>query len=150
MSRRSKGAWSAAILLAAAATAGGATHAEEPDYASRIGIFYKCLSIRNPGLTPGTPVTILGFTSKGSNFVLGNTRDRRFAGKIVAKTQSAQDCLSEIEERNYLYESDEFTLYTVAPIVAGAFKSFEIGIAVVGIAPEDAAPIDLDGKGDPD
>jgi hypothetical protein len=138
----------AAVLLGAAA--GTASHAAEPDYASRIGIFYKCLSIRNPGLTPGTPVTILGFTSKGSNFVLGDTRDRRFAGKIVAKTRSAQDCLSEVEERNYLYESDEFTLYTVAPIVAGAFKSFEIGIAVVGIAPEDAAAIDLDGKGDPD
>jgi hypothetical protein len=150
MSRRSKGAWLAAILLAAAAAAGTASHAVEPDYASRIGIFYKCLSIRNPGLTPGTPVAILGFTSKGSNFVLGDTPDGRFAGKIVAKTRSAQDCLSEVEERNYLYESDEFTLYTVAPTVAGAFKFFEIGIAVVGIGPNDASPIDLDGKGDPD
>jgi hypothetical protein len=81
---------------------------------------------------------------------LGDTQDRRFVGKIVAKTQSAQHCLSEVEERNYLYESDEFTLYTVTPAIAGEFKSFEIGIAVVGIAPENAAAIDLDGKGDPD
>src|SRR5688500_6339548 len=94
----------AALLLAAPMSA--ASNAGEADYASRIGIFYKCLSIRNPGLMPGTPVTILGFNSKGSNFVLGDTRDRRFAGQVVAKTQSVQDCLSEIEERNYLYESD--------------------------------------------
>ena len=136
------------LLLGAAIST--ASQAGEPEYAARIGIFYKCLSIRNPGLAPGTTVTILGFNSKDSNFVLGDTRDRRFVGTIVAKTQSAQDCLSEIEERNYLYESDEFTLYTVAPTVAGAFKSFEIGIAVVGIGPNDASPIDLDGKGDPD
>jgi hypothetical protein len=148
-----KRAFNAALCFATVllgATADATSQAGEPDYDSRIGIFYKCLSIRNPGLMPGMPVTILGFNSKSSNFVLGDTQDRRFVGKIVGKTQSAQDCLSEVEERNYPYQSDEFTLYTVAPAVAGAFKSFEIGIAVVGIAPEDAAPIDLDGKGDPD
>jgi hypothetical protein len=60
----------AALLLGAVASE--ASHADEADYASQIGIFYKCLSIRNPALRPGTPVTILGFNSKGSNFLFGD------------------------------------------------------------------------------
>jgi hypothetical protein len=138
----------AAVLLVTAVSP--AWGAGEPDYASRIGVFYKCLSIRNPALEPGTPVTIIWFRPKGENFAFGDTRDRRVEARILAKTDSTQDCLSEIEERKSRYRSDEFTLYTVAPVRAGDLDPVEIGIGVVGIGPEDTNPIDLDGEGVPD
>ena len=137
--------WAAALLLGVAASV--ASHAGEGDYDFRIGVFNECLSIRNGGLEPGTPVTIIRFNSEEEPIISGDTHNRRFAGKIVAKTESAEHCLPEIEERKLRDDADEFTLYIVAPVIAGGLDSIEIGIAVVGIEPDDTKPIDLDGNG---
>ena len=134
-----------ALLLGAVASATG--HADEANYDARSGVFHDCLSIRNDALAPGTPVTIIRFNSEEERIVSGDTRDRRFAGKIVAKTDSAEHCLSEIEERKLRDDADEFTLYLVAPVIAGGLDSIEIGIGIVGIGPDDTKPIDLDGNG---
>jgi hypothetical protein len=135
----------AALLLGSAA--GAVSHANEREYDSRIGVFIECLSIRNDALDPGTPVTIIRFNSEEEPIVSGDTHDRRFSGKIVAKTESAEHCLPEIEERKLRDDADEFTLYVVAPVTAGGLDSIEIGIGIVGIAPNDTKPIDLDGNG---
>jgi hypothetical protein len=140
--------WVGALLLWAAA--GAASSAGEGDYNSRIGVFIDCLSIRNGGLEPGTPVTIIRFNSEEEPIVSGDTRERRFSGTIIAKTQSAEQCLSEIEERKLRDDAEEFTLYLVAPLVAGGLDSIEIGIAIVGLGPDDTEPIDLDGNGEAD
>jgi hypothetical protein len=121
--------------------------ADQANYDARIGVFHDCLSIRNDALAPGKPVAIMRFNSEDENYLRGDTRDRRFAGKIVAKTESAEHCLSEIEERKLRDDADEFTLYIVAPVIAGGLDSIEIGIGVVGIGPDDIEPIDLDGNG---
>jgi hypothetical protein len=78
----------AAFLLGAAA--GAASRADEADYESRIGVLNDCLSIRNGALAPGTPVTIIRFNSQEDEpFVSGDTRERRIAARIVAKTDTA-------------------------------------------------------------
>jgi hypothetical protein len=139
-----------AVVLLLGVAAPSASHAVAGDYDPRIGVFNDCLSIRNDALAPGTPVTIIRFSSEEGPIVSGDTRDRRFAGTIVAKTESAEHCLSEIEERKLRDDADEFTLYIVAPVKAGGLDSIEIGIAVVGIGPDETTPIDLDGNGEVD
>jgi hypothetical protein len=137
----------AAVLLGA--TAGAASHADEGEYESRIGVFNDCLSIRNDALAPGTPVTIIRFNSEEERFVSGDTRDRRIAGHIVAKTNSVEDCYLMIRDKSLREgeDSDDLILYIVAPVIAGSLDSIETGIAIIGIGPDNTTPIDLDGNG---
>jgi hypothetical protein len=147
MSRRSKGAWLAAILMAAAAAAGTASHAAEPDYASRIGVFNDCLSIRNAALEPGTPVTIIRFNSEDENTVSGDTQERRIAARIVAKAELVDDCPIWVEDRILREDSAELSLYTISAETPGMLNSVELGIGILDIPPGDETPLDIDGNG---
>ena len=138
-----------AVTLLLWAAVGPASHADEGEYESRIGVFNDCLSIRNDALAPGTPVTIIRFNSEEEPIVSGDTHDRRIAGHIVAKANSAEDCSLLIRDKSLREDkdSDDLILYIVAPVTAEGLDSIEIGIGIVGIAPNDTKPIDLDGNG---
>jgi hypothetical protein len=135
----------AAFLLGAAA--GAASRADEADYESRIGVLNDCLSIRNGALAPGTPVTIIRFNSQEDEpFVSGDTRERRIAARIVAKTDTAE-CPAWVEDRTLREDSAELSLYTISPEIPGMLDSVEFGIGIVGIPPGDEKPIDFDSNG---
>ena len=135
-----------ALLLWAAVGAG--SHAGEPDYAARIGVFYDCLSIRNDALAAGTPVTIIRFNHQEDEpFVSGDTRERRIAARIVEKADLVSDCPSWVEDRTLREDGAELFLYTLSSESAGVLDSIEWGIAIIGIPPGDEKPLDLDGNG---
>ncbi len=138
-------AWSTALLLTMAQPSLGL--GGEAAYASRVGVFFGCLSIRNDVLTPGTLVTVIRFNEEEEDIASGDTTERRIAGKIVGLTESAEHCPSLVEERNLRNDAGEFTIYIVASDPSGALDSVDFGIAIVGLGPEDAKPIDLDGNG---
>jgi hypothetical protein len=135
----------AAILLSAAESV--SIRPGEPSYASRIGLYYQCLAIRNHELRPGTPVTIIRFNSEDELFVDGSTHDRRVAARILGKADSAEQCPTLTEERTGEAEIDDVSHYTVSPVGDGSLESVEFGIAIVGLGPDNADPIDLDGNG---
>ncbi len=126
---------------------GAASHADEATHALRIGVFYDCLSIRNGDLQPGTPVAIIRFNSEEENQVSGDTRDRRFAARIIGKADTATDCPTWVEDRTLREDGAGLFLYTVSPEIPGTLESVERGIGMVGIRPDDETPIDLDGNG---
>lgn len=135
----------AAILLGA--TEYVSIRPSGPSYASRIGLFYQCLAIRNHELRPGTPVTIIRFNSGDELFVDGSTLDRRVAGRILGKSDSAEQCPALIEERTGEPDIDDVSHYTLSPEGDGALDSVQSGIGIVGLGPDKADPIDLDGNG---
>jgi hypothetical protein len=135
----------AAILLSAAENI--SIRPGEPSYASRIGFYYRCLAVRNHELRPGTPVTIIRFNSGDELFVDGRTHDRRVAATILGKTDSTEQCPTLTAERTGEAEIDDVSHYTVSPVVNGSLDSVEFGIAIVGLGPGNADPIDLDGDG---
>jgi hypothetical protein len=153
MMPRSEGARAAACfgVLATAlllgATAGAASQAGQPDYDSRIGVVYYCLSIANSALEPGTPVTIIRFNSEDENQVRGDTRDRRIAAKVAGNAETVSDCPTWIEDRTLREDSAKLSLYTLTPEIPGTLDSFERGIGIVGIPPGDEKSIDLDSNG---
>ena len=137
--------WAAVLLLGAAA--GAASRADEADYESRIGVLNDCLSIRNGALEPGTPVTIIRFNSQeDERFVSGDTRERRIAARIVAKTDTTE-CPTWVEDRTLREDSADLSLYTISPAIPGMLDSVEFGIGIVGISLDDEKPIDIDGNG---
>jgi hypothetical protein len=134
-----------ALLLA---TAGVGSHAGEPDYAARIGVFYDCLSIGNDALAAGTSVTIIRFNhQEDERFVSGDTRERRIAARIVEKADLVSDCPSWVEDRTLREDGAELFLYTLSSESAGVLESIEWGIAIIGIPPGDEKPLDLDHNG---
>ena len=89
-----------AVALLLWAAVGPASHASEPYYAARVGVFYDCLSIRNDALVPGTPVTIIRFNhQEDERFVSGDTRERRIAARIAETADRVSDCPSWVEDR---------------------------------------------------
>jgi hypothetical protein len=139
---------SCAALILVGVSATVSIQAGEPSYASRIGMFEHCLAIHNRNLRPGTPVTIIRFNSGDELVVLGNTPGRRVAAKIVRRTDSAEKCPGLVKERARTEE--DFSIYTVSSDDGPSLEAVEFGIGIVGLAGNDADPIDLDGNGTAD
>jgi hypothetical protein len=139
---------SCAVAILVVVSASISAQAGEPSYASRIGVFEHCLSIHNRKLRQGTPVTIIRFNSGDDLVVSGKTRNRRVDAKIVARTDSAEQCSLLIEER--ARTNDGFFIYTVSSDDAPGLAAIESGIGIVGLAGNHADPIDLDGNGTAD
>jgi hypothetical protein len=136
---------SCAVAILVVVSASISTQAGEPSYASRIGVFEHCLSIHNRKLRPGTAVTIIRFNSGDDLVVSGKTRNRRVDAKIVARTDSAEQCSLLFEER--ARTEDDFSIYTVSSDDGPGLEAIESGIGIVGLAGNEADPIDLDGNG---
>lgn len=140
-----------AIVCVAAILLGASTYLAiepgEPSYTTRVGLYYRCLAIRNHELQPGTPVTIIRFNSGDERFVDGSTLDRRVHGRILGKADSAEQCPDLHEEGTGEADIDDLSHYTVSPVGDADLDSVEFGIGIVGLGPDDADPIDLDGNG---
>lgn len=140
-----------AIVCVAAILLGASTYLAiepgGPSYATRIGLFHWCLAIRNHELRPGTPVTIIRFNSGEKLFDDGSTLDRRVHGRILGKADSAEQCFDLHEEETGEAEIDDLSHYTVSPVGDADLDSVEFGIGIVGLGPDDADSIDLDGNG---
>ena len=76
-------------------------------------------------------------------FVDGRTHDRRVAATILGKTDSTEQCPTLTAERTGEAEIDDVSHYTVSHVVNGSLDSVEFGIAIVGLGPGNADPIDL-------
>lgn len=140
-----------AIVCVAAILLGASTYVSirpsGPFYASRIGLFHWCLAIRNQELQPGTPVTVIRFNSGDELFVDGSTLDRRVHGQILGKADSAEQCPDLHEEGTGEADIDDVSHYAVSPVADASLESVGFGIGIVGLGPDSADPIDLDGNG---
>jgi len=131
-----------AMLAVAAHAANQAPSALPID--ARIGWMDRCLAIKNDGLQPGTPVTLLLFADD-EHLIAQRLLTRRVAGKIGARTTSAEKCPALIEDRRGGNQIGNVSFYTLSvgdvPVAAPVF-----GIGLVGVDPT-ANELDLDGNG---
>jgi hypothetical protein len=116
----------------------------------QVGYVDKCLAIRNGTLKPGTPVTIMTFAAD-ETLVAQRILSRRVTGKILGKVTSDEKCPPMREDRKDVNPED-VSFYAIA-LDDGPFMNPQdpiFGIGIVGMGPESAGPIDLDGNGTPD
>ncbi len=133
----------ASVLLSAAAYASK----EESPFAARVGWLDKCLAIKNHTLEPGTPVTIIVFGWGHDPIVKGDAPGVRIAGTILGKTRSGDLCWALGEWKGGGNDREDLSFYEVSLEAGRTFESTDLGIGIVGLGPEDADPIDLDGNG---
>ncbi|HXV23210.1 MAG TPA: hypothetical protein VED46_03025 [Alphaproteobacteria bacterium] len=121
---------------------------EPAPFDPQVGYVDECLAIRNDTLEPGTPVTILTF--EGDEILLARRiLSLRLTGTILGKTTSDENCPPLAEIRKGIDESEGVSFYAVA-LDDGPFMNPDdavFGIGILGLAPEDTNPIDLDGNG---
>lgn len=114
----------------------------------RVGYVNECLAIRNGGLEPGTPVTIMTFEGE-ETLLARRILSLRLTGTILGKTTSDEKCHPLFDNRRGINESEGTSFYAVA-LDDGPFMNPDdgiFGIGIVGLGIEDAGPIDLDGNG---
>ena len=136
-----------ALILAAPSYVSG--QPSGPPFAARIGWLHDaCLAIENPGLNPGTPVTIIRFGIDDEPIPQERARGKRVAAQIIGKTESAELCPALNEDRRIVnQEGTGLSFYTVSikgPQDTG-FAGY--GIGIVGLEAKDTDRIDLDGDG---
>ncbi len=133
----------ASMLLSAAAYASE----EEASFAARIGWLHQCLAIKNDALGPGTPVTIIVFGWGHDPTVMGDALGVRIAGKILGKTESGEICPALGESRRGVNEQTGMSFYEISLEEGRSFQSTDLGIGIIGLNPDPARSIDLDGNG---
>lgn len=113
----------------------------------RVGWLLRgCFGIDNTQLEPETPIGIMILDREAGGENNNAVFKKRFAGKILGKTESGENCLAlgaDIREWN---ERRGFAFYTVALEDGESLQADVLGIGVVHPEPQEE-PFDLDGNG---
>ncbi len=112
----------------------------------RIGWLDECLAIKNHALQPGTPVTVVAYATS-ERLLRKRILSKRLSGKILGKTDSTEHCPALNVVENGTNETSQVSYYAVSLEKAEDVEFSDFGIAIVGLEPRDANPIDLNGDG---
>jgi hypothetical protein len=143
-----------AVAILLGAHAGASEETSKPNnqpsvspFDARIGwLDESCLVIKNPALTPGTPVTFMILDPNRTVFVAYGTFSYRVQGKILGKTRSPKRCPALDAAYAAFNDGPDTSFYEVS-LEGIRDPRYTEGVGILGLNAGDTGVIDLNRDG---